>query len=320
MLATAFDPLAAARDLKAAGLPRKRRGTTLLAAYVIAAVAGCGGGGGGGNVRPDTPDPVGAGGPVETVAHHPPPVDNSMRSASVRAIAQGLEYRGGTGDYNWAIDHLRAADAYARLRTRYGSTTVPGTGRRIAIIDTGIDLTHPEIAPAVAAGRVSCTALTGGQCASPLGLSPHHGTAVSSLILAHPQATRPSTWSFHGIAYGANVDVYAVSLGSGGGDYNPSQPTAGVLRGQANAYKVLLDQALGGTRPDVVNMSFGYSSLAEEYLPHRSSMAGWLSPLISTVRGASNTVFVIAAGNDHGQDCQDSTSAGCGTGKLDATK
>lgn len=76
--------------------PNRRRGATLLAAGVIAAVAGCGGGGGGGaggngNVRPDTPAPV------RTVAHHPPPVDNSMRSASVRTIAQGLEYRGGDG-------------------------------------------------------------------------------------------------------------------------------------------------------------------------------------------------------------------------------
>ena len=214
---------------------------------------------------------------------------------------------------------MRTADLYGGLRTRYGSTTVPGTGRRVAIIDTGIDLTHPEIAPAAAAGRVSCTPLGRGQCAPPVSPDAHHGTAVSSLILAQPHATRPSTFSFHGIAYGADVDVYAIALGSGGGPYNPSPPTAGTMRGHADDFKGYLDQGLGGTRPDVVNMSFGAPGITEEYLPHRSSMAGWLSPLISTVRGATNTVFVIAAGNGHGRRCQDSSPAGCGTGRLDAS-
>ena len=236
------------------------------------------------------------------------------------------EYQGLDGDgnrRNWALDAVKAADAYARLEAKYGAGTLPGTGQRIAVIDSGIDVAHSELAPANAAGRVSYTLIPGAQRepfrdAYTMLWKSSHGTSVSSLILASKDDPRQDG-SFHGIAHGAHLDMYGIPLGSASGrPYDPQPATRALIRGRAQDRETLAGHALG-QRPGVVNMSFGYSEIAEQYLPQRAEMETWLEPLLDRIKRSQGTIFVAAAGNGHGRECARTTDAGCATGKLQAT-
>ena len=202
----------------------------LFAAVAAGTLAGCGGGGGG-NVRaeqeaPPAPAPSASAPPdrverpVQTTAYRPTTAAYT-RPAGAAAIATDPEYRGLDDrgrNLNWALEAVKAADAYARLEAKYGAGTVPGAGQRIAVIDTGIDIVHGEIAPAYVAGRVSYTRLLGARREPYLNDDVEweisHGTAVSSLILASKDASR-QPWSFHGIAHGARLDMYGVMSRAG---------------------------------------------------------------------------------------------------------
>ena len=286
----------------------KKRIGIVFAAVAAGTLAGCGGGGGG-NVRE-----------VGHTTPHVPGTAPYTRPVGAAALAADAEYRGDLGDgrsWNWALEAVKAADAYARLEARYGAGTLPGAGQRIAVIDTGIDVAHPEIAPAQAAGRLSYTPLTGARTEPYMGADGRwrvsHGTAVGSLILA-----AKDTRIFHGIAYGAHLDVYGIPLGTGSSVYDPSPATRASIHGYAQIMRTRLDRALG-PRPGVVNMSFGVDALPEQYLPQRADMERWLAPLIDRVRRSAGTIFVAAAGNNHDDECERTTDAGCASGRLDAT-
>ena len=262
--------------------------------------------------------------PVRTTAH-PPATAAYVPPAGAAGIARDTEYLGLTnaGDsLNWALQTVKAADAYARLVAKYGAGTLPGAGQRIAVIDSGIDLLHHEIEPASDAGRVSYTQLSGAR------REPYtndagrwvrsHGTAVSSLILASKDAPRRSDHSFHGIAHGAHLDLYGIPLGSASGPYDPPPATRALVLGRARAQETLVGHALG-QRPGVVNMSFGYSGIAEQYLAQRADLETWLEPLLDRIKRSEGTIFVASAGNGNGRECARSTDAGCASGKLQAT-
>ena len=147
-----------------------------------------------------------------------------------------------------------------------------------------------------------------------------HGTAVSSLILASRDRDwwGRRDWSFHGIAYGARLDMYGIPLGTASGGYDPQTATRAVIHGRAQARVNLIRDALS-SRPGVVNMSFGYSEIVEHFLPQRAEMEQWLKPLIDQVKESAGTIFVAAAGNGNGRDCERDTDVGCATGELQAT-
>lgn len=298
----------------------------LFAAVAAGTLAGCGGGGGGsgGNVRAEQEAPPDrAERPVLTTAYRPTTAAWT-RPAGAAAIATDPEYRGlddGGRNLNWALEAVKAADAYARLEAKYGAGTVPGAGQRIAVIDTGIDILHPEITSAHLDGRVSYTRLLGARREPYLNDDVEweisHGTAVSSLILASKDASRRPR-SFHGIAHGARLDMYGIPLEAASGPYDPQPATRASIHGGAQAEEYLVGQALG-KRPGIVNMSFGYEEIAEQYLPQRAEMEQWLGPLIDRVKQSRGTIFVTAAGNGHGRECARTTDAGCASGELQAT-
>lgn len=306
----------------------------LFAAVAAGMLAGCGGGGGGGNVRaeqeaPPAPAPSAPAPPerverpVLTTAYRPTTAAYT-RPAGAAAIATDPEYRGLDDrgrNLNWALEAVKAADAYARLEAKSGAGTVPGAGQRIAVIDTGIDVFHPEITSAYRDGRVSYTRLLGARREPYLNDDVEweisHGTVVSSLILASKDASR-RPWSFHGIAHGARLDVYGIPIGTVSGPYDPQPATRARIHGAAQAREHLVAQALG-RRPGIVNMSFGYDTIAEQYLPQRAEMEQWLGPLIDRVKQSRGTIFVTAAGNGHGRECARTTDAGCASEELQAT-
>ncbi|GIJ47366.1 hypothetical protein Val02_42520 [Virgisporangium aliadipatigenens] len=71
-----------------------------------------------------------------------------------------------------------------------------GTGIVVAVVDSGVDATHPQLAPAVRTGLDLLDAGTGGRldCVG-------HGTAVASLIAARPQSGAP----LRGVAPAATI-------------------------------------------------------------------------------------------------------------------
>lgn len=77
-----------------------------------------------------------------------------------------------------------------------------GTGQLVAVVDSGVDVTHPQLADAVVAGIDSLDPQGNGQvdCVG-------HGTAVSSIIAARPA----SGVGFRGIAPGAKIMPVRVS-------------------------------------------------------------------------------------------------------------
>jgi hypothetical protein len=134
----------------------------------------------------------------------------------------------------------------------------PGPGKPVTVIDTGIDLSHPEFA-----GRPSTTALNS---QSVVGLSEEHGTAVASTIGAVSNGL-----GIVGVYPQAALQIW---------DASPSGPgiaVSGVVAG--------IDAAIR-RGPGVINLSVGS--------PFRDSL---LEAVVNVAFGTGSLV-VAAAGND----------------------
>lgn len=134
-----------------------------------------------------------------------------------------------------------------------------GTGVKVGIVDTNVDITHPQLAPRV-------KSLTSFISSGVLPDNPSvHGSHVSGIIAADPSAG-----PMHGIAYGA--DIYAAPfLGDDGtGDLG-------------DAIKALNHLATQGVR--VINASWGGSSCSSTLQNTFNSLS------------AQGILLVVAAGN-----------------------
>ncbi|MCE9520884.1 MAG: S8 family serine peptidase [Alphaproteobacteria bacterium] len=180
----------------------------------------------------------------------------------------------------WLVDYSELSDVGANARVRQpkppkptptptptptpGNTT--GAGILVAIVDTGIDLDHPEFAGRIAAGG-TCF---GGSAACP-GLAAQgddnhgHGTHVAGIVAAAANGTGNT-----GVAPGASLLAVKVLDASGSGSYSSV--------GSGISYA-----ATKGAR--VINMSLGGSSASSTLI----------APLQQAV--AANAVVVAAAGN-----------------------
>lgn len=96
----------------------------------------------------------------------------------------------------------------------FGFEALPldGSGVTVAVIDTGIDAQHPNLAGAVIAGADFSG--VGDETGSPVGSSSFHGTAVASLI-AGRGAGRDAVL---GVAPGASMLSASIGLGVSGAD------------------------------------------------------------------------------------------------------
>ena len=278
--------------------------------------ASCGGRGGGGPVRPPVPPPPP---PVEPEPEPEPPVEPPPQPdlPTANDFAKHPEYIA-----NWALAAVGAAPAYARLAQRRGAEA-PGTGVTIGVLDSGIYLDHWEFDP----DKVSETIFSGD------GGDRNHGTAVASVIAAQrdnsiPDSIPPDHWTheynFHGIAWGAQVDMYSIPLGSGGGLYEPVNLEE--LGSSGDGFAITEDDDVDlGTDPDILNMSFGYHGLIENYEEY--DLRRYLSELIAALAQSDRTekmLITIAAGNGHGWECKQGTDNCIGatlfqTGTIDAT-
>ncbi len=133
----------------------------LCAVALLGAAAGCGGGGGGGG-----------GGDDDSAGGSRPP-----------GFYETTEYRASHG-----LGALNASSAYAA-----GAT---GAGVRVAVIDTGVDLDHPELAGRIAAASTDIVSGDPDQVDDIDG----HGTTVAGII-----AARRNGALAHGVAFQAEV-------------------------------------------------------------------------------------------------------------------
>ncbi len=204
----------------------------------------------------------------------------------------------------WGLDKIKAADAWSQLQLKYGPDTVPpGDGITPGAIDTGIDENHPVFAGKTVTEELLLDATKED------GSSSSHGTAVASVMVANPDldfVTR--TDGALGVAWGADITMFAIRAGSGGGGFVPVALTSlkywdNPAR-QPSVIKAATGWSSNGRSLDFVNVSLGFRSIINMY--SKSDLASNLGNHIDALKqsgSSSKTVFVWAAGNSHGRDC-----------------
>lgn len=250
------------------------------------------------------------------VVGEPITVELDILDPSISAqYAMHIDYRN-----QWGLQAIRAADAYARLEARDGMDTVPGTGVRVAVIDTGVDLEHPGFDPDL----LTETILPGAMDED--GSAESHGTAVTGIIGAARDSpasmlttiggVRPDT--IHGVAWGAQIDIYAIAVSAPSvTEFTPI--TYAQLAGISQQFVGIFRRALENN-PLAVNASFGVAGSIHNYEEERlrESMAPLLPVLTQADRGRDKSLIVFTAGNDNGRSCS-SGVADCVSGGIQAT-
>ncbi|WP_406032516.1 S8 family serine peptidase [Nocardioides sp. NBC_00163] len=143
-----------------------------------------------------------------------------------------------------------------------------GKGATVAVLDTGIDATHPDVADQVDGAQ---SFVPGEEATSD---AHGHGTHVASTVLGTGSA---SEGSYKGVAPGADLLVGKVLDNAGYGQ--DSWIIAGMEWGAANA--------------DIVSMSLGDSSLNDGTDP--------MAQALNALSEQTGALFVVAAGNSYAE-------------------
>ena len=146
-----------------------------------------------------------------------------------------------------------------------------------------------------------------------------HGTAVAS-VAAGVHVSSNST-SPQGVAWGADIAMFAVPTRFGSGNYNPVS-LAG-LSGQSASWAQEINQVLawrnGQKRVDILNLSIGYKGLIDGYgeADLRSNFGQALTAMAQA--GASEkAILVWSAGNANGKKCDPAVmTSNCVGGTVD---
>ena len=219
----------------------------------------------------------------------------------------------------WGLDVIGADEAYGKLRLLKGENASPGSGVTIGFVDTGIDTDHPAFAGKTVVERFLLGAVDETAITLQTGLKFSHGTSVAS-IAAGSRLSNNSA-AHHGVAWGADIAMFAIPLGASSGVYTPI-----TLQGLANGDAVfasLFTEVLtwrdGERRVDILNLSFGYSGLINRYSEQElRDNFGQTIAAIAQAGAGDKTIFVWAAGNSHGDSCDSSLTDYCKNGGLNA--
>ena len=293
-----------------------------LMAFIVTG-SGCGGGGGGGGTA-DRGISTGGGnnvGPMMPVVDPMTPVeDPCIRTADFGCISssrysQELEqlrkiHSDSTNFSNqWGLREIKADQAYAHLKLAQGSDVKPGQGVTVGLMDTGIDGQHPLFA-----GKSISEQFLDGAVAE-RGGEFSHGTAVASVIGAQPTGR---AGGFHGVAWGADLKMFAIRLGDPPPRDAPYAPISlENLQSNETTYANLFANILKQD-VDVLNLSFGIEGIIENYSERdvRDGYGQTIAALAQTDT-QDKTILVWAAGNDHGRGCTPG-SDNCVGGSLNA--
>ena len=180
-------------------------------------ISGCGSGGAVSDLSSPDPEPIITPEPpdcLQTADFGCLGLDEYQQRRDI--LAQDFRSREDFGN-QWGLSAIRADLAYAELALRYGNTAAPGRGQTVGLIDTGIDRHHP-----VFAGKTIYEEFWAGATDNP-GDRRSHGTAVARVIAGNPSISLTNqVRATHGVARGADIAMFAVPTGSGGGGvYRP---------------------------------------------------------------------------------------------------
>ena len=217
-----------------------------------------------------------------------------------RADAIAKEHRTHPGFAGqWGLTAIRADQGYAHLALAMGAGVQPGEGVTVGIIDSGIDRTHPWFEGQTIAEEFLLGA------SDEIGDRFSHGTAVAGVIGAIRSDRFPSI--SHGVAWGADLAVFAIPLGSGAGrPYFPvSLPTLALYDAEdADLYRHVLDWEDAGRTIDFLNLSFGFEGIIDSYTEQDlRDNYGQTIAAMAQADSDEKTIFVWAAGNGNRDDC-----------------
>ena len=288
----------------------------LLPVLILLTLAGCGCGGGGGGTA--VPPPSGGGPPTVPPAARCVPLHDGTCAPDEQIAARAKALAGGYSSHRgyrnqWGLDSINAGTAYGHLELLKGRSAGPGAGVTIGFIDSGIDTAHP----AFAGKRVTERFLAG--ASDETGTDRFsHGTAVASVAAA---VRSTSSIAAHGVAWDADVAMFAIPIGPGGGDYVPISLDG--LGGGDDLWTAVSDEVLtwrdGSRKIDFLNLSVGYKGIIDNYSEQRirTSLGGAIAAMAQD--GVSDkTVFIWAAGNAHGDPCDDADLPQCVNGRVNA--
>lgn len=213
----------------------------------------------------------------------------------------------------WGLDAVNADWAYANVELLKGKDAKPGAGVTIGFIDSGIDTDHPMFD----GKTVTEEFLDGGT--DETGNEFSHGTAVASVAAGVRAASLTS--SANGVARGADIAMFAIPTGSGGGQYRPISLTG--LAGQDSSWAGLINSVVnwrdGQRKVDFLNLSVGHKGIIDSY--SEQDLRANLSTAIAAMAQAGTgekTVLIWAAGNAHGDPCDPADVAQCENDKVNA--
>ncbi len=213
----------------------------------------------------------------------------------------------------WGLEAVGLDRAYANLELQLGPDAKPGEGQTAGLLDSGIDGNAPAFEGKSVFERLLRDAVDED------GSESSHGTSVASVIagVEHPDFRTDAS----GIAWGADIAMFAMPLRSGDGTYSPRSP--GGLESTADYFADIFTEILawrdGSRRIDFLNLSLGGQGIVERY--SEEVLREPMQPLVEVMAQdgrADKTVFVWAAGNSHGNRCEPAL-AECVGGKVDAT-
>ena len=196
----------------------------------------------------------------------------------------------------WGLEAINAARAYANVELAKGLSTTAGDGVTVGFVDTGIDLDHPLFT-----GDVTEEFLL--MAVDETGAGSSHGTSVASVVGADAEGLIPAErqHGFRGVAPGADLKMFAIPVGSGGGLYRPISLSG--LASQEGDFKSIFDHALSRD-VDILNLSIGFQGIIDNYSKQevRANFEDAIAAMAQA--GASEkTILVWAAGNAHGDPC-----------------
>ncbi len=261
------------------------------------ALSGCGGGGGGGNAGlPPVEDPC-----IQTSNGC---ISSSQYNQEVERLRQ---IHGDSTDFSnqWGLGAINADQAYAHLELAQGADVEPGQGVTVGLIDTGIDTEH-----FLFAGKTIPEELLKDAVDEPGIEKFSHGTAVASVIVANPEQLPPSIrdHGFFGVAWGADLKMFAIPLADPPPRGTPYRPTAPGSLGSDDTEDAMLYQYVLGQDLDILNLSFTTPGLIKDYTEQaiRSSFGQTIAALAQT--GVQDkTILVWAAGNANDRACTPGT-------------